>query len=310
MDAPGRATVAHPFAVHTPAEAPVPHRVPRSARSSVGPSARSSAPPPAAPLRAVSPPAVPLLLGALLLAAGCAGPTGGSADRASAAPARELSAAELRAAAVTDAELGPGFTVTVIAPGHGETGPDGGRETADKPVCQPLLDAVAPAAGPAKAARAASASPVPVPAVPYAETDLSVALAADPSGSLYGGLLGYRGDRAARLQAELEGLFGPCAAFASTAPPPPADRSRGATRTGHRLSRNDTPTPEGADAATGFTLTNESGAVVLAQRAVLARVGPALVVFSTVGVGAEPAPVPDERVVRRQVAKLRAAQKG
>ncbi|MFD8317927.1 hypothetical protein [Kitasatospora purpeofusca] len=275
----------------------MPHRVPRPARTP-----RPSRPP--APLLAA-----PLVAGALLLAGGCAAPAGGSADRAAAAPARELSAAELRAAAVTDAELGPGFTVTVIAPGHGETGPDGGRETADKPVCQPLLDAVAPAAGPAKAARA-SASPAPVSAVPYAETDLSVALAADPSGSLYGGLLGYRGDRAARLQAELEGLFAPCAEFSSTAPPPPADRSRGATRTGHRLSRNDTPTPEGADAATGFTLTNESGAVVLAQRAVMARVGPALVVFSTVGVGAELAPVPDERVVRHQVAKLRAAQKG
>ncbi|MFC5662891.1 hypothetical protein ACFP3U_07820 [Kitasatospora misakiensis] len=255
-----------------------------------------------APLRAA---AVLLVLGA----AGCADPAGGSADRAAAgAPARELTAAELRAAAVTEAELGPGFTVTVIAPGHGETGPDGGRETADRPVCQPLLDAVAPAAGPARAGRA-SASPTSVSAVPYAETDLSVARAADPAGSLYGGLLGYRGDRAARLQAELEGLFAPCAEFASTAPPPPAERSRGVTRTGHRLSRNDTPTPEGADAATGFTLTNESGGVVLAQRAVLARVGPALVVFSTVGVGAEPAPAPDERVVRRQVAKLRAAQK-
>ncbi|MFE6869093.1 hypothetical protein ACFVFS_21370 [Kitasatospora sp. NPDC057692] len=255
-------------------------------------------------------PSRPLLLSAaLLLAAGCAAPAGGSADRApSGAPPRELSAAELRAAAVTDADLGPGFTVTVIAPGHGGTGPDGGRETADRPACQPLLDAVAPAAASGRAG--ASPSAAPVPAVPYAETDLSVAPAADPAGSLYGALLGYRGDRAARLQAELEGLFGPCAEFVSTAPPPPAEKGRGVTRTGHRLSRNDTPTPEGADAATGFTLTNESGAVVLAQRAVLARVGPALVVFSTVGVGAEPAPAPDERVVRRQVAKLRAAQRG
>ncbi|MFF8771648.1 hypothetical protein [Kitasatospora sp. NPDC015120] len=260
------------------------------------------------PHPAPRPPRPLLLSAALLLAAGCAAPVGGSADRASPAAApRELSAAELRAAAVTDAELGAGFTVTVITPGRGETGPDGGREAADKPACQPLLDAVAPAA----AGRAgASASAAPVPAVPYAETDLSVALAADPAGSLYGGLLGYRGDRAARLQEELESLFGPCAEFLSTAPPPPAEKGRGVTRTTHRLSRNDTPTPEGADAATGFTLTNESGSVVLAQRAVLARVGPALVVFSTVGVGAEPAPAPDERVVRRQVAKLRAAQLG
>ncbi|MER7708360.1 hypothetical protein ABTX81_36405 [Kitasatospora sp. NPDC097605] len=252
----------------------------------------------------------PLLLSAvLLLAAGCAAPAGGSADRApSGAPPRELSAAELRAAAVTDADLGPGFTVTVIVPGHGESGPSGGREAADKPACQPLLDAVAPASAAGRSGVSASAGPVP--AVPYAETGLSVAPAADPAGSLYGGLLGYRGDRAARLLTELEGLFGPCAEFTSTAPPPPAEKGRGATRTTHRLSRDDTPTPGGADAATGFTLTNESGSVVLAQRAVLTRVGPALVVFSTVGVGAEPAPAPDERVVRRQVAKLSAAQRG
>ncbi|MFB6889939.1 hypothetical protein ACFCX4_11555 [Kitasatospora sp. NPDC056327] len=260
------------------------------------------------PHSALRPPRPLLLSAAVLLAAGCAAPAGGSADLASAAPARELSAAELRAAAVGDADLGPGFTVTVIAPGHGETGPDGGREVADKPVCQPLLDAVAPASAPGR--QAAGAGPTPVSAVPYAETDLSVALASDPAGSLYGGLLGYRGDRAARLQAELTGLFGPCAEFVSTAPPPPAEKGRGPIRTVHRLTRDDTPTPGGADGAAGFTLTNESGAVVLAQRAVLARVGPALVVFSTVGVGAEAPPAPDERVVGRQVAKLRAAQRG
>ncbi|MET8697749.1 hypothetical protein ABZW10_02555 [Kitasatospora sp. NPDC004723] len=273
-----------PVRADTPDEAPVPHPAPR-------------------------PPRPLFLAAALLLAAGCAAPAGESADRASStAPPRELSAAELRAAAVTEADLGPGFTVTVITPGRGATGPDGGREAADKPACQPLLDSVAPA--PAAGRAGASASAPPVSAVPSAETDLSVALAGDPAGSLYGALLGYPGDRAARLHAELEGLFGPCAEFASTAPPPPAEKGRGATRTVHRLSRNDTPTPEGADAATGFTLTNESGSVVLAQRAVLARVGPALVVFSTVGVGAEPAPAPDERVVRRQVARLRAAQRG
>ncbi|MET9399578.1 hypothetical protein [Kitasatospora sp. NPDC002965] len=244
------------------------------------------------------------MLGALLLATGCA-TVDGSADRArGGGPGRELSAAELRAAVVTDADLGPGYTVTVMTPGHGETGSGGGREVADLPVCQPLLDAVTPAVA------AGAASAPPGPAAPYAETDLGVARAADPEGSVYGGLLGYRGDRAARLQAELGGLFGPCADFTSTAPPPPAEKGRKEVRTRHRLSRNDTPTPGGADAVTGFTLTNESGSVVLAQRAVLARVGPALVVFSTVGVGPAPAPEPDGRIVGQQVAKLRAAQKG
>ncbi|MFI6845386.1 hypothetical protein ACIBJD_12115 [Kitasatospora sp. NPDC050467] len=250
------------------------------------------------PLRPSRPPA-PFVVCALLLAAGCT-TVGGSADQAG--PGRELSAAELRASAVADADLGPGYTVTVMKPGHGETGSGGARETADVPACQPLLDAVTPAAS------VGGTVPTPGPGDPYAETDLGVARAADPEGGVYGGLLGYRAGRAAQLQADLEKLFGPCASFTSTAPPPPADRSRKAVRTRHRLTRDDTPTPGGADASTGFTLTNESGSAVLSQRAVVARVGPALAVFTTVGVGAEPATVPDERIVRQQVAKLRAAQ--
>ncbi|MFJ3791853.1 hypothetical protein [Kitasatospora sp. NPDC090091] len=249
------------------------------------------------PLRPPRPLAAAVL--ALMLAAGCT-TVGGSADRAG--PARELSAGELRAAAVADADLGPGYTVTVMTPGHGETGSGGAREVSDVPACQPLLDAVTPAAP------AAGASPSPGPEGPYAETGLSVARAADPEGGVYGGLLGYRPGRAARLQSELEKLFGPCASFSSTAPPPPADRSRKVLRTRHRLTRDDTPTPGGVDAATGFTLTNESGSVVLSQRAVVVRVGQVLAVFTTVGVGAKPAAAPDERIVRQQAAKLRAAQ--
>ncbi|WP_395295853.1 hypothetical protein ACF9IK_22025 [Kitasatospora hibisci] len=245
------------------------------------------------PLRP-SRPLAPAAVLALSLAAGCT-TVGGSADRAG--PTRELSAGELRAAAVADADLGPGYTVTVMTPGHGEVGSGGARELSDVPACQPLLDAVTPAAGAS-----------PGPEGPYAETGLSVARAADPEGGVYGGLLAFRPGRAARLQAELEKLFGPCASFSSTAPPPPADRSRKGIRTRHRLIRGDTPTPGGVDAATGFTLTSESGPVVLSQRAVVARVGQVLAVFTTVGVGAQPAAAPDERIVRQQAAKLRAAQ--
>ncbi|MFJ9607191.1 hypothetical protein ACIRS1_12720 [Kitasatospora sp. NPDC101176] len=254
------------------------------------------------PFRPARPPAA-ALAGLLLLAAGCTTVGGPSADRA--APARELSAAELRAAAVADADLGAGYAVTVMTPGHGDTGAGAGREVADVPACQPLLDAVTPAAS-----GAATASPGP--GYPYAETDLGVTRAADPERGLYGGLLGYRTGRAAALQAELEKLFGPCAAFTSAAPAPPAEKQgrKAPIRTGHRLSRVDTPTPGGADAALGFTLTNESGSAVLSQRAVLARVGPVLAVFTTFGVATEPAAAPDELVVRRQVAKLRAAQAG
>ncbi|MFJ2776189.1 MULTISPECIES: hypothetical protein [unclassified Kitasatospora] len=243
-------------------------------------------------------PSVAVLV-SVLLAAGCT-TVGRSADQAGAG--RELSAAELRAAAVADGDLGPGYTVTVMTPGHGETGSGGGREVSDTPACQPLLDVVTPAV----AAGGGSASPGP--GRPYAETDLSVARAADPRGGVYGGLLGYRAGRAAQLLAELEKLFGPCASFASTAPPPPAEKGKRGVRTRHRLGRDDTPTHGGADTVTGFTLTNESGTVTLSQRAVLARVGPVLAVFTTVGVGAGPAAAPDERIVRQQVAKLRAAQ--
>ncbi|MER7754381.1 hypothetical protein [Kitasatospora sp. NPDC097643] len=253
------------------------------------------------PLRPARPSAV-LPVCALLLAVGCTTVDGASVDRA--APGRELSAAELRAAALTDADLGAGYTVTVMTPGHGDTGTGAGREVADVPACQPLLDAVTPAGS----AGAAPASPAP--GYPYAETDLSVARAADPRGGVYGGLLGYRSGRAAGLQGELERLFGPCASFTSTASAPPAEKQgrREPIRTRHRLRREDTPTPGGADAATGFTLTNESGTAVLSQRAVLARVGPVLAVFTTFGVATEPATAPDERIVRQQVAKLRAAQ--
>ncbi|MFI6445452.1 hypothetical protein [Kitasatospora sp. NPDC050543] len=254
------------------------------------------------PLRPSRRPAL-ALAAALLLTTGCAAAGSSSADRAGSSSAdragasRELSAAELRAAALGDSDMGPGYTVTVMTPGHGETGRSGEREAADLPACQPVLDAVTPA-NPASR--------------PVAETDLSVAAASDPKGSVYAGLLAYGPGRATQLQAELERVLGQCTAFSSAAP---AAGKGGATgrqggRTRHRLSRDDAPTPGGADGVTGFTLTNESGTAVLSQRAVLVRVGSVLAVFSTVGVGAEPATVPDERVVRQQVAKLRAAQAG
>ncbi|WP_030059119.1 MULTISPECIES: hypothetical protein [Streptomyces] len=256
------------------------------------------------PLRPARPSAA--ALAGLLLATGCTTVGGPSGEVVG--PGRELTAAQLRAAALADADLGPGYTVTVVTPGHGDTGAGSGRETADTPACQPLLDVVAPVAPPGPAAASAS----PASGRPYAETDLSVARAADPAGGVYGGLLGYRAGRAAAVRVELEGLFGPCASFTSTAPPPPAEKpgKRVPIRTRHRLNRVDTPTPGGADEAIGFTLTNESGTAVLAQRAVLARVGPALAVFTTFGVAAAPAAAPDERIVRQQVAKLRAAEAG
>ncbi|MGW4896298.1 hypothetical protein ACWEQL_29200 [Kitasatospora sp. NPDC004240] len=243
------------------------------------------------PLPALAP-LCALLLALGSAAAGCT-TVAPSTDRARAA--REPSAEQLRSAAVTDADLGPGYTVTVLKPGHGETAGGGGREASDLPVCQPLLDVMTPATGPSAGADG-----------PYARTGLSVARAVDPRGSVYGGLLAFRGGRAAGLQGELEGLLGRCGSFTSTAPGPPSDGARKEVRARHRTSRHDTPTPGGADAATGFTLTNESGTVTLSQRAVLVRVGPVLVVFSTVGVGAERAADPDERIVRQQVARLRA----
>ncbi|MEU9127359.1 hypothetical protein AB0D08_04430 [Kitasatospora sp. NPDC048540] len=233
------------------------------------------------------------LLGALLLlaTAGCT-TVAPSADRAPAG--RELDAAGLRAAALAGADLGPGYTVTVMDPGH-DTAAEG-RESADVPACQPVLDALAPG-------KAASG--------PAAETDLSVVRDGHRDAALYTGLLAFPAGRAERLQTELDRLLAHCTAFTSgLAAGPAGDPAQPGGRTRHRLARVDTPTPEGADAATAFTLTDESGTVVLAQRALLARVGTALAVFSTVGAGREPAAEPDPAVVRAQLAKLRSAQRG
>ncbi|WP_371497468.1 hypothetical protein OG871_15990 [Kitasatospora sp. NBC_00374] len=231
-----------------------------------------------------------LLCSALLaLAAGCT-TVGPAADGP--AVGRELDAGGLRAAALADADLGAGYTVVLMSPGQ-DTAPDQERETADVPACQPVLDAVAPR-------KAASG--------PSAEADLSVTRAGDPDGAVYAGLLAFGPGRAERLQDELEQVLAHCSGFTSAAGGGAAPGRAVTTR--HRLTRADTPTPEGADAVTAFTLTNESGAVTLSQRALLARVGTALAVFSTVGTGREPAAEPDPEVVRAQLAKLRAAQRG
>ncbi|MFC9325440.1 hypothetical protein [Kitasatospora sp. NPDC057015] len=260
--------------------------------------------PPAGPCRRPPGRTAAALAGLLLLVSGCA-TVGVSADRVG--EGRALTAAELRAAALTDGDLGPGRIVTVMTPGHGETGPADGREVTDVPACQPVLDAVTPANA---AGRSGGSSPTADRDQPLAETDLSVATAADPKGSVYAGLLAYRPGRAAELRRRLEEVLAGCESFTSTtATGHGAPGGRKGVPARHRLSRVDTPTTGGADAVTGFTLTNESGGVTLTQRAVLARVGSVLAVFSTVGVGAEPAAEPDERVVRQQVAKLRAAQR-
>ncbi|GHH77042.1 hypothetical protein GCM10018781_49720 [Kitasatospora indigofera] len=281
-----------------PARRPVLRPLPRPA-----PRVRPRRPslPPAAARRAAA------LACALLLAGGCT-TVGVSADRVT--EGRALAAAELRAAALTDGDLGPGYIVTVMTPGHGETGPADGREVTDLPACQPVLDAVTPANAAVAAGQGGSPAPAG-PDLPIAETDLSVATAADPRGSVYAGLLAYRPGRAAELRRQVEQVLASCGSFTSTtATGHGAAGGRKGVPARHRLSRVDTPTTGGADAVTGFTLTNESGGVTLTQRAVLARVGSVLAVFSTVGVGAEPASAPDERVVRQQVAKLRAAQRG
>ena len=286
-----------------PARRPAARRARRAARRAavravlrvVRRAARGAAlPVPTAPARAVA-----ALTVAALLAAGCT-TVGVSADRAG--PGRELTAADLRAAALAGRDLGPGYVVTVMTPGHGETGPADGREVTDLTACQPVLDVLTL---PAPAGRGAGQG-----AGPAAETDLSVTTAADQKGGVYAGLLGYRPGRARELLGQLEQVLERCGSFSSTtAAPRGVTAGRRGVAARHRLSRADTPTLGGADGVTGFTLTNESGGVTLTQRAVLARVGSVLAVFSTVGVGAEPAALPDERVVRQQVAKLRAAQR-
>ncbi|MGK4581206.1 hypothetical protein [Kitasatospora sp. HPMI-4] len=226
----------------------------------------------------------------LALATGCATVTPSSewTDR-------PLTADRLRAAAVTDGDLGPGYHVTPVAPGR--EGVQGtGRRTSDVAACQPVLDAVDPG-GPASG--------------PIAETDLSVTLAADPGGSVHTGLLAFGPGRAADIQAELDRVPAQCGSFTSTAQGVTAAGRKGAVvRTRHRLARLDTPTPEGADGATAFILTDESDSTSPVRRALLARTGTVLAVFSTTGTGKGPAPAPDAGLVRVQVAKVRKAQQG
>ncbi|MDH6135973.1 hypothetical protein P3T37_005392 [Kitasatospora sp. MAA4] len=258
--------------------------------------------------------APPLLLSLALALAGCTtvGPAG-SADRAvsatpsaavpsatgpSAAAPRALTAAALRAAALAGPDLAPGWTVTVVTPGQSSAAPTAAdHEVSDVPACQPVLDAIGPA------------NPT---GEPTAETDLSLTRAASPGADVYAALLAYPVGRAALLQSALDQVLARCGSFTSTAT---GTGSRKGAKTQHRLARTDTPTPEGADGATAFTLTSGSatpgdpGAAALSQDATVVRVGTALAVFSTVGTGKEPAAAPDPAVVQAQTRKLRAAQK-
>ncbi|GAA1954853.1 hypothetical protein [Kitasatospora viridis] len=242
-------------------------------------------------------PLLPALLALPLLLAGCAtvrpGPAGDAAGASATASAgRVLTAAELRAAAVTAADLGGGYTVSLLPAGQG--GPPAGavqRRVSDVPACQPVLDAIGPG-DPA--------------AAPAAESDLTLTRTAAPRTALYVGLLGYPAGRAAALQSMLDQVLAQCASFTSGVPGVPG-------RTHHQLARaeqpsGDTPTDGGADALTGFTLLSGDGAGALSQRAEVARVGTVLAVFSTVGTAKEPAGAPDPAAVRAQTRRLRAAQ--
>ncbi|RAJ33522.1 hypothetical protein K353_05581 [Kitasatospora sp. SolWspMP-SS2h] len=218
-------------------------------------------------------------------AAGCAAaPSGPAADVAAAAgpfarpPAApsagrpEYDAAAVRALAVTDADLGPGWHVTLMQPGRNDVSSP--PQTADVPACQPVLDALTPSKGGAG---------------PLAEADLDIVRAGDAAASLYTAVPAFRPGRAAAVRSGLDRVLDRCRAFTSTA-------GR------HLLTRLDTPTPEGADAASAFTLTNETGGAVIAQRALVARAGDVLAVFTTLDATGRPAPEP--AVVRAQLAKI------
>ncbi|MGW4807711.1 hypothetical protein [Kitasatospora sp. NPDC004272] len=220
-----------------------------------------------------------LALAALALAAGCAtAPPAPSADRAAPSPAAgpepEYDAAAVRALGVTEAELAPGWHVTLMQPGQNDISSP--PETADIPACQPVLDALTPSKGAAG---------------PLAETDLDIAREGDNPASLYTAILAFRPGRAAAVHAGLDRVLGHCRAFTSSA-------GR------HLLTRLDTPTPEGADAATAFTLTNETDGTTIAQRALVTRTGDVLAVFTTLDATGRPAPEPDAGVVKAQLAKL------
>ncbi|MEU2627195.1 hypothetical protein [Kitasatospora sp. NPDC007106] len=240
-----------------------------------------------------------LLCCAALFAAGGCTTVSASADRVPKPAGHVLDAAALRAAAVTGADLGSGWTVTVAAPEQGSAAPRAAREVADVPECQPVLDLLAPAG-----ARSG----------PLAEADLSAARAGRPRETVHAGLFAFEPGRAELVRSALDRLFPRCRAFRST---PAAGPVRGLAGKGapakpvpvlHRLQRSDAALPEGVDAVTAFTLTDESGGSAVTRRAVVVRVGAALALFVTLGGAREPVPAPDERLVRMQAVRLRAAQ--
>ncbi|WP_099899763.1 hypothetical protein [Streptomyces sp. TLI_171] len=220
------------------------------------------------------------VLAALALTAGCAAaPPAPSADRAG-TPAAGYDAAAVRALAVTDADLAAGWHVTVMQPGQSDISSP--PETADVPACQPVLDALTPSKGAAG---------------PLAEADLDIAREGDSPASVYTAILAFRPGRAAAVHAGLDQVLDRCRAFGSAA-------GR------HLLTRLDTPTPGGADAATAFTLTNETGGATFAQRALVTRTGDVLTVFTTLDAEGRPAPEPDREVVRAQLEKLGGSRPG
>ncbi|MFJ5880922.1 hypothetical protein [Kitasatospora cineracea] len=242
------------------------------------------------PLPAPAALAAPAVLAALALAAaGCTGaPRPPAADAAAATAAApggssagpEYDAAAVRALAVTDADLAPGWHVTLMQPGQNDISSP--PQTADTPACQPVLDALTPSKGAAG---------------PLAETDLGIARDGDAPAALYTAVLAFRPGRAAAVHSGLDRVLDRCRAFTSTA-------GR------HLLTRLDTPTPGGADAATAFTLTDETGGTTIVQRALVTRTGDLLAVFTTLDATGHPAPEPDRGVVAAQLAKLGRDGKG
>ncbi|MEU3495273.1 hypothetical protein [Kitasatospora cineracea] len=227
--------------------------------------------------------AAPTALALALAAAGCTGaprpPSTDAAVTAAAASAGspagpEYDAVAVRALAVTDADLAPGWHVTLMQPGRNDISSP--PQTADAPACQPVLDALTPSKGAAG---------------PLAETDLEIARAGDTPASLYTAVLAFRPGRAAAVHSGLDRVLDRCRAFTSTA-------GR------HLLTRLDTPTPGGADAATAFTLTNETGGTTIVQRALVTRTGDLLAVFTTLDATGHPAPEPDRDVVAAQLARF------
>ncbi|WP_055585611.1 hypothetical protein [Peterkaempfera griseoplana] len=209
-------------------------------------------------------------------------PAGASApvSAAAAQPAAPLTSAQLKGAALSAADIPPGFTVTTAT--EDEAFFASAADTAKPASCQPIQDMGADD-GAIK---------------PTATADNSYLQPANAADLLFGRIAAYRAGDAEKALADLRTALKSCTSYRSTSP---SDGTVTAVTT-HVL-----PAPSLGDGAIAFDLTGTSNGKMAAIRVTEIRVGSSLVLFAGVrvsGAGAANIPTP---LMAKQVDALKAA---